>query len=96
MKLLARVRGFVGDPWLAALVIGLALFGVAMIYSAGVLDTPRRAISGLWQRQLVFLGIGLFLAVLIMWRVQLRWLEWAAWPFYLFTILMLVAAIFVA
>jgi rod shape determining protein RodA len=95
MKLLARARGFVGDPWLAALVIGLALFGVAMIYSAGVLDTPRRAISGLWQRQLVFLAIGLFLALVIMWRVQLRWLEWAAWPFYLLTILMLVAAIFV-
>jgi rod shape determining protein RodA len=95
MKALARVRGLVGDPWLAALVIALALFGVAMIYSAGVLDTPRRAISGLWQRQLLWLGIGLLIAIIIMWRVQLRWLEWAAWPFYVMTILMLVAALFI-
>jgi rod shape determining protein RodA len=95
MKALARVRGLVGDPWLAALVIALALFGVAMIYSAGVLDTPRRAISGLWQRQLLWLGIGLLIAIIIMWRVQLRWLEWAAWPFYVMTLLMLVAALFI-
>jgi rod shape determining protein RodA len=85
----------VGDPWLAALVLGLALFGVAMIYSAGVLDTPRRAISGLWQRQLLWLGIGSVVAIIIMWKVQLRWLEWAAWPFYVLTILMLVAALFI-
>jgi rod shape determining protein RodA len=95
MKLMARARGILGDPWLAVLVVGLALFGVAMIYSAGVLDTPRRAISGLWQRQLLWLGIGAFLALIIMWKVQLRWLEWAGWPFYLLTIGMLVAALFV-
>lgn len=95
MNLIARVRGFLGDPWLALLVVALALFGVAMIYSAGVLDTPRRAISVLWQRQLLWLGIGSGLALLIIWRVQLRWLEWAAWPFYVLTVLMLVAAIFV-
>jgi rod shape determining protein RodA len=95
MKLIERVRGILGDPWLALLVIGLALFGVAMIYSAGVLDTPRQAISGLWQRQLLWLSIGLFLALMIMWAVQLRWLEWAAWPFYLLTIGMLVAALFI-
>lgn len=95
MKLTERVRGLVGDPWLALLVIGLALFGVAMIYSAGVLDTPRRAISGLWQRQLLWMAIGSGMALFIMWAVQLRWLEWAAWPFYLMTIAMLVAALFI-
>jgi rod shape determining protein RodA len=95
MKAIARARGIIGDPWLALFVVGLALFGVAMIYSAGVLDTPRRAISVLWQRQLLFLGIGLFLALIIMWRVELRWLEWAAWPFYALTIAMLVAALFI-
>jgi rod shape determining protein RodA len=95
MKLLERARGLVGDPWLALLVVSLALFGVAMIYSAGVLDTPRRAITGLWERQLLWLGIGLFLAILIMWKVELRWLEWAAWPFYILTILLLVAALFI-
>jgi rod shape determining protein RodA len=95
MKLIERARGIVGDAWLALLVIGLALFGVAMIYSAGVLDTPRLAISGLWQRQLLWLSIGLFMALVIMWAVQLRWLEWAAWPFYLLTIGMLVAALFI-
>jgi rod shape determining protein RodA len=95
MKLLERARGIIGDPWLALLVVALALFGVAMIYSAGVLDTPRRAISGLWQRQLLWLGIGSLLAIIIMGWVQLRWLEWAAWPFYIATILMLVAALFI-
>jgi rod shape determining protein RodA len=95
MNLTARVRAFLGDPWLAVLVLALALFGVAMIYSAGVLDTPRRAISGLWQRQLVFLGIAIVLALLVMWRVQLRWLEWASWPFYVLTILTLGATLFI-
>ncbi len=95
MKVLARIRGALGDPWLAILVLGLALFGVAMIYSAGVLDTPRLAIRGLWQRQLLWLGIGSVMAVIIMWRVQLRWVEWAAWPFYILTIGMLVAALFI-
>jgi rod shape determining protein RodA len=95
MSLLARARGIIGDPWLALLVTGLSVFGVAMIYSAGVLDTPRRAIAILWQRQLIFLGIAMFLALLVMWKVELRWLEWAAWPFYIFTIGMLVAALFI-
>jgi rod shape determining protein RodA len=95
MKLIGRVRGIVGDPPLALLVLGLSLFGVAMIYSAGVLDTPRRAISGLWQRQLIFLGISFVLAFLIMWKVPLRWVEWSAWPFYGLTVALLVATLFI-
>jgi rod shape determining protein RodA len=92
-RMLAALRAGVGDPWLALLIVGLSLFGVAMIYSAGVLDTPRTVVSGLWQRQLLWLGIGLGLALFIMLWVPLRWLERLAWPFYFVTLGMLVAAL---
>ena len=62
-------------------ILVLSLFGVAMIYSAGVLNIPSPVTQGLWLRQLVILAgsIGAFLMVS---RVPLRWFEWTAMPVY--------------
>jgi rod shape determining protein RodA len=43
----------VGAAWL------LSLFGVAMIYSAGVLNIPSPVTQGAWRRQLVWLFLAL-------------------------------------
>jgi rod shape determining protein RodA len=64
----------IGDPVILALTLALALFGVAMIYSAGELDIPS-SVTGIWQKQALWLAISLvvFAATL---RVGVRWLEW--------------------
>lgn len=75
-----RVRMSVGDPVILALAIGLAMFGVAMIYSAGELDIPS-SVTGIWRKQAIWLGISL-VALLLTLRVEIRWLEWIAPAFY--------------
>ena len=45
MALINRIRATFGDPVLAITVIGLTFFGIAMIYSAGQVETPKPAIK---------------------------------------------------
>ncbi len=83
-------RRWAGD---SGLVLGLAvltLFGVAMIYSAGVLNDPSPVVTGAWVRQLVWFVIALagFTAVR---AVKPRWLEWVAVPGYVVAVVLLVA-----
>ena len=59
----------------------LSVFGVGMIYSAGVLEVPSSITEGLWIRQAVFLGVSI-VGLLIVCRVPLRWFEWVAVPAY--------------
>lgn len=59
----------------------LSVFGVGMIYSAGVLEIPSPVTRDLWIRQAVFLGVSV-VALLIACRVPLRWFQWAALPTY--------------
>ncbi|HEY8484808.1 MAG TPA: rod shape-determining protein RodA [Longimicrobiales bacterium] len=87
-----RVRGFLGDPLLATVVLGLSLFGVAMVYSAGQLDVPKPGVAGVWKMQLLWLGLSI-VGMLIMLRIQVRWLEWAAVPAYWLGILLLLATL---
>jgi rod shape determining protein RodA len=72
----AEERRRVADLPLFAAVLALAVFGVAMIYSAGELDVPSAAADA-WRRQLVWLGVALAAYAAVV-RVPLRWLEWAA------------------
>jgi rod shape determining protein RodA len=39
--------------------LALSLFGIAMIYSAGVLNVPSPVTRGAWIRQTVWLGLAL-------------------------------------
>ncbi len=71
----------VGDPVLLGLVMGLTLFGVAMIYSAGQVDVPDPATVGAWRRQLGWLAISV-VALAVVTQIEVKWFEWAAVPFY--------------
>ena len=89
---LARLKQLFGDPALAGLVIGLSLFGAAMVYSAGQLDTPDYAAQGAWKLQLMWMGVSLIALFLVM-RMEVRWLEWAATPLYAFSIIALLTTL---
>ena len=66
------------DKSLLVSALALAAVGLAVLYSAGQTDVPTAA-AHLWQRQLVFLALGIVGAVLV-YRVSPRLLEWST-PF---------------
>ncbi len=94
MAVTRRLLATFGDPPLLLLVLGLSLFGVAVIYSAGQLDVPNPVSGGAWRMQLSWLGISL-VALLVVVRFQVRWLEWVALPAYLIGILLLILTLFI-
>ena len=79
-----------GDPILFGLVVALSVFGIAMIYSAGVVDVPGTRASGAWQAQVVWFCLSLLLVPVVM-RVPVGWLEWGAQPAYAFALVLLLA-----
>jgi rod shape determining protein RodA len=86
------IRAWTCDPPLVFVVLLLSSFGVAMIYSAGVLNVPSPVTQDIWQRQLIWLIMAL-VAFLAISRIPLRWFEWAALPAYLVGVLLLVATL---
>jgi rod shape determining protein RodA len=92
MSVIRRIRGAFGDPALVIAVIGMALFGVAMIYSAGQVDVANAVSARAWRMQLVWLGLSL-VALLILLRLEARWLEWIAPPAYILGIAALLATL---
>ena len=75
------------DYPLAITALGLSLFGVAIVYSAGQTDIPTY-VAPLWKTQLMWLGMG----VLCAWGIgnsSVRLIEWVTWPAYLLTLFML-------
>lgn len=70
----------------------LTLFGIAMIYSAGVLNQPSAVVQGAWLRQLTWFGVALagFSAVRML---TPRWLEWAALWGYVVAVILLAATL---
>jgi rod shape determining protein RodA len=90
-----RVRAvMLGDPALALLVVALSAFGIAMVFSAGVLDVPSTFVSGLWRQQTLWFVMAIVGAMFVM-RVPVIWLEWAAQPLYAVALLMLGLALVV-
>jgi rod shape determining protein RodA len=84
-----RVRDLpVGDPLLLAMVLLLSTFGIAMVYSAGVLDVPSTIVAGLWRMQLLWFVLALILIPIVLW-VPVLWLEYAAWPIYAVALVLL-------
>jgi rod shape determining protein RodA len=83
-----------GDPPLVSGLLLLSLLGIAVIYSAGVVNVPSPVVSSAWQRQLIWFAIALaaFTAVS---RVPLRWLEWASLPSYVVAVILLAATLVV-
>lgn len=71
----------------------LALYGLATLYSAGQTDVPT-FVATIWQRQLVWLGLGLLVA-LITFRTSPRMLEWATPFVYGIAVFLLVLTLFI-
>ncbi|MGI9626831.1 MAG: rod shape-determining protein RodA, partial [Longimicrobiales bacterium] len=67
------------EPRFAAALLVLSLWGLAMIYSAGVLNVPNPITRGIWIRHAVLLGAALTGFALVS-RVSSRWFEWIALP----------------
>lgn len=86
------VRRWTGDPLLFVGLTALTLFGVGMIYSAGVLNVPSPVVQGAWLRQLMWFVVALagFSAVRML---TPRWLEWAALWGYVVAIILLAATL---
>ena len=80
------------EPALVTVALLLSAFGVAMIYSAGILNIPSPVTEGAWQRQLLWLilALGLFTGLS---RVRPAWVEWAAFPAYLASLVLLAATL---
>lgn len=89
MSAFSRIRSLLGDLPLLYAVLAMTLFGVAMIYSAGVVDAQNSIATGAWRRQAVWLVPSLIALALVM-RIQVRWLEWLAMPAYFGAVLILV------
>ncbi|HET8654789.1 MAG TPA: rod shape-determining protein RodA [Longimicrobiaceae bacterium] len=83
-----------GDIPLAIAVLMLTAFGVAMVYSAGVLDVPNRLVAGLWRSQLLWFMLALVGAPFIL-RIPVIWLEWAAQPMYALALVLLVLTLLI-
>ena len=81
------------DTPLLLTVTTLLGLGLAILYSAGQTDFPTIA-TGIWQRQLVWLGVGVIGAALIF-RVSPRILEWLTPFVYIGAIVLLVVTLVV-
>ena len=80
-----------GDPVLFALVVALSIFGIAMIYSAGVVDVPGTRVEGTWRQQLLWFSLAMLLIPLIL-RIPVGVLEWGSQPVYALGLVLLLAA----
>lgn len=76
------------DSQLVLGIVGLTLFGLAMIYSAGQVNVPNVVTEFAWFRQARWFVIAL-VAFTVLSRVPLRWIEWAAVPSYVVSVLLL-------
>ena len=90
MKRYRAVR--LGDPVLFWLVVGLSLFGIAMIFSAGMVDVPGTRAEGTWKQQLMWFSLAMPILYMIL-KVRIGWLEWGAQPAYAFGLVLLMAAL---
>ena len=80
------------DAPLVFAIAGLTLFGIAMIYSAGVVHIPTAVTSGAWIRQSLWFALAL-VAFSLLSRVPLRWVEWVSVPSYVLSIVLLAATL---
>jgi rod shape determining protein RodA len=70
----------------------MTAFGVAMIYSAGVLNIPSPITEGAWIRQAQWVAIALVSFTVIR-QIGPGWFEWVAVPAYVVSVLLLVATL---
>jgi rod shape determining protein RodA len=81
------------DRPLLGVVVALAAFGLATLYSAGQTDVPG-LVQTIWQRQLVWLALGL-VCVVTMARTSPRMLEWVTPYVYAVSVFLLLLTLFI-
>jgi rod shape determining protein RodA len=86
-----RTPYYIGDQAILALVLAVAIFGLAMIFSAGELDIPSSA-TGLWRKQAIWLAISLVAFALVL-RIEIRWLDWVTPIIYVLAIVGLIVVL---
>ena len=82
------------EPSLVLAVFALTCFGLAMIYSAGVVHIPNDVTQNAWIRQGTWFVLAV-IAFIVVVRVPVRWIEWVALPSYTLSILLLVSTLVV-
>ena len=80
------------DSALVLAVLVLSLFGLAAIYSAGVVYVPNPVTEHAWVRQSLWFVISL-VSFTVLARVPLRWIEWVAIPAYVLSLVLLGATL---
>src|SRR5262245_38636300 len=97
MALNRKMRYWFGDPTLAFTVLGLTVFGIAMIYSAGQLEVPRvgmASVENAWKAQVMWFALSI-IGMFVVMRVNVRWLEWVAIPAYVASVAALLATLLI-
>ena len=87
-------KRWVGDPVLFLAALVMTSFGIAMIYSAGVLNIPSPITEGAWILQVQWAAISL-VAFVVICQIGPRWIEWVAVPAYVLCVILLLATLFV-
>ena len=82
------------EPPLVLAVFVLTVFGMAMIYSAGVVHIPNDVTQNAWIRQGTWFVLAMVAFIGVV-RVPVRWIEWVALPAYAFSVLLLVFTLMV-
>ncbi len=82
------------EPPLVFAVLALTFFGMAMIYSAGVVHIPNDVTQNAWIRQGIWFVLAMVAFIGVV-RVPVRWIEWVALPVYAFSVLLLVFTLIV-
>jgi rod shape determining protein RodA len=73
--------------------LGLMLYGLLILYSAGQTDVPTQG-AGVWERQFIWLGVGV-LAAAATFRISPRFLEWLTPAIYGLSLLLLLVVLVV-
>ncbi|HEY0972386.1 MAG TPA: rod shape-determining protein RodA [Gemmatimonadales bacterium] len=81
------IRQSVRDGTLVSIALLLSIFGISMVYSAGVTD-GRSVAAGLWKTQAMWFCMGLVGAYVVS-RLSVRMLEWLTLPGYIFSVAIL-------
>jgi len=80
------------DRPLVAVVLALAAYGLATLYSAGQTDVPT-FVETIWRKQLIWLAMGV-IATVLMFRASPRLLEWATPYAYAISVVVLIWTLF--
>ncbi len=90
---------FAALPWIrnwrfTGAILLLSLFGVAMIYSAGVKNIPSPITQNIWMRQAAVLA-GSILVLVLASQISRKWYEVGAYPLYVVSVAILGLTLFV-